>query len=145
MPVTDGWTEAQTDGHMDRQTDIWTDGRTDGRTDRRMNGRLCRGSNNGWFCEKFKETVDHLVSGCPIMTPNEYLQRHDRMGQYIHWKICQHCNAPYAKNWSEHKAQKVVETESAKILWDFSIHTNRTIHANKPDITIKDHNEKHAN
>ena len=26
-----------------------------------------------WFCKKFEETVDHLVSGCPIMTPNEYL------------------------------------------------------------------------
>ena len=24
------------------------------------------------------------------MTPNEYLQRHDRVGQYIHWKMCQH-------------------------------------------------------
>ena len=37
-----------------------------------------------WFCEKFEETVDHLVSGCPIMTPNEYLQRLDMLGQYIH-------------------------------------------------------------
>ena len=35
-----------------------------------------------WFCDKFEETVDHLVSGCPIMTPNEYLQRHDRVRKY---------------------------------------------------------------
>ena len=62
-----------------------------------------------WFCEKFQETVDHLVSRCPIMTTNEYLQRHDRVGQYIHWKICQHYNAPNAKNCYEHKPQKVVE------------------------------------
>ena len=41
-----------------------------------------------------------------------------------------------------HKPQKVVETESATILWDFSIYTRRTIQANKPDITIKDHKEK---
>ena len=27
-------------------------------------------------------------------------------------------------------------------MWDFSIHTDRTILANKPDITIKDHKEK---
>ena len=39
------------------------------------------------FCDKFEETVDHLLSGCPIMTSNEYLQRHDRVGQYTHWKI----------------------------------------------------------
>ena len=93
-----------------------------------------------WFFEKFEETVDHLVSGCPIMNPNEYLQRHGRVRQYIHWKICQHYNAPYAKNWYEQKPQIVVETESATILWD--IHTDRTKQANKSYITIKDHKEK---
>ena len=68
-----------------------------------------------------------LVSGCP---------------QYIHWKRCQYYNAPYAKNWYKHKPQKVVQTESATILWDFSIHTDRTVLANKPDITIKNTKEK---
>ena len=56
------------------------------------------------------------------MTPNEYLQRHGMMGQYIHWKICQYYNAPYAKNWCEHKPKKVIETESTTILWDLPIH-----------------------
>ena len=50
------------------------------------------------LCEKFEETVDHLVSRCSKMTPNEYVQRHDRLEQYIHWKLCQHYNAPYTKN-----------------------------------------------
>ena len=77
------------------------------------------------------------------MTPNEYLQRHDRVGHYIPWEIFQVYNAPYARNWyNKHKPQKVVETESATILWDFSIHTDRKIQANKPDIIIKDHKEK---
>ena len=76
------------------------------------------------------------------MTPNEYLQKHGRAGQYIHWKICQYYNAPYVKNWYKHKPQKVLKTESATVLWDFSIHTDRTIQVNKPDITIKDHKEK---
>ena len=67
------------------------------------------------FCDKFEETANHLVPGCLIMTINEYLQRHDRVRQYIHWKICQYYNAPYAKNWYEHKPQKVVETESVTI------------------------------
>ena len=94
------------------------------------------------FCKKFEEAVVHLVSGCPIMTPNEYLQRHDRVGQYLHWKICQHYNEPYAKNWYEYKPQKAAEIESATILQGFSIHTDRTIRTNKPDITIKDYKEK---
>ena len=45
-------------------------------------------------------------------SPNTWMS-HNRAGQYIHWKICQHYNAPYAKNWYEHKPEKVVETESA--------------------------------
>ena len=94
------------------------------------------------FCDKFEETVDHLLCGCPIMTSNEYLQRHDRVGQYTHWKIFQHYNAPYAKNQYKHKPPKVVETESATILWDFPIHTNKTIQPNKPSINIKDHIDK---
>ena len=50
------------------------------------------------------------------MTPNEYLQRHDRVGQYIHWKICQHYYAPYPKKWYKHKPQKVVETKCNNFL-----------------------------
>ena len=42
------------------------------------------------FYDKFEETVDHLVSGCRITTPKEYIQSHDRMAQYIHKKICRH-------------------------------------------------------
>ena len=64
------------------------------------------------------------------MTPNEHLQRHDRVGLYVQWKVCQHYNAPYAKNWYKHKPQKVFETESATISWNFPIHTDRTIQTN---------------
>ena len=72
----------------------------------------------------------------------EYLQIHDRVEQYIHWKICQHYNAPYAKNWYKHKQQKVVETESATVLRDFPFHTGGRIQENKPYTAIKDHKEK---
>lgn len=94
------------------------------------------------MCEKFDETIDHLVSGCPVIRPTEYKARHDRVGQYIHWKICQHFKAPHSKNWYEHKPEAVVETKNATILWDFPIQTDRKIDANKPDITIKDHINK---
>ena len=43
------------------------------------------------------------------------------------------------RNWYEHKPQLVVKTENATILWDFGIHTDSKIDANKPDITIKDY------
>ena len=38
------------------------------------------------FCEDKVETIDHLVSGCSILTPNEYTNRHDRVGQLSKYK-----------------------------------------------------------
>lgn len=54
----------------------------------------------------------------------------------IHWNICQHYNATH---WYEQKPQPVAETDNAAILSDFAIHTDKKIHGNKPDITIKGH------
>ena len=36
-------------------------------------------------CDKHTETIGHLVSGCLILAPIEYLNRHDGLGQSIHW------------------------------------------------------------
>ena len=41
------------------------------------------------FCDKVV-----VLSWCLTMNPNEYLQRHDRVGQYIHWKICKNYRVP---------------------------------------------------
>ena len=64
------------------------------------------------------------------------------MGQYLHWRICQHYNAQHAEHWYEHHPEPVTEANDATILWDFTIHTDRSVKANRPDITVKDHKEK---
>ena len=94
------------------------------------------------FCDKFTETIDHLISSCSILAPTEYKNRHDRVGQYLHWTICKHYRLSTPTNWFEHHPQPVVEGENVSILWDFSIHTDRTIQANRPDIIIKDFKEQ---
>ena len=68
-----------------------------------------------WFFGKFEGTINHLVSGCLKIAPNECLHGHDRVGQYIHWKICQHYNGTNAKNWYENKPQKIAEAKIEKI------------------------------
>ena len=98
---------------------------------------LCR------FCRKYVETVDHLVSGCPVLTPNEYVKRHDRVGQYLHWCICKHYGVKIeADYWYEHHPPAVVEKDHVTILWDFPINTDRTIKANRPDIVVKDRQKR---
>ena len=36
-------------------------------------------------CDKQTESIDHLVPGCPMLAPKEYLNQHERLGQYIYW------------------------------------------------------------
>ena len=38
--------------------------------------------------------------------------------------------------------QKSLKTKNTTALWDFDIHTGRAILANRPDITVKNHNDK---
>ena len=95
------------------------------------------------FCNNHVETIDHLVSGCPTLTPNEYVKRHDRVGQYLHWCICNHYGIELeAAHWYEHHPPAVVEQGNVTVLWDFPINTDRTIKANRPDIVVKDRLEK---
>ena len=35
-----------------------------------------------------------------------------------------------------------INHQNATVLWDFDIHTDRTIQANRPDIVVKIHNDK---
>ena len=57
----------------------------------------------------------------------------------MHPLVCQCCKAPYLKKQFEHKPEPVVEIEGATIIWDFAIDTARKTEANKPSITITDH------
>ena len=89
------------------------------------------------FCNTNTETFDHLISGCTVLVPNEYTNRKNRVGQHIHWKICNLCNIERPDKQYEHKPLPVVDTPEVTILWDFPIRTDRTIQANRSDIVIK--------
>ena len=89
------------------------------------------------FCNTSTETIDHLISGCTILAPNEYTNRHNRVGQYIQWEICDHFDIETPYKWYEYKPLPVADTPKVTILWDFPIKTDRTIQANRSDIVIK--------
>ena len=91
------------------------------------------------LCEDKVETIDHIVAGCSILAATEYKMRHDRIGQYLHWTICKHYDAPFARNWYEHHPEPVIEVKSVTIIWDFPIHTDRTVKTNGLDIIVKDY------
>ena len=63
-------------------------------------------------------------------------------GQYIHWCLCKNFCLPHERNWWQNNPPKFIENKNATILWDFDIHTDRTIQANRTDIVVKNHNAK---
>ena len=51
---------------------------------------------------------------------------------------------PVVKEWWKHNPRSVEESESVKLLWDFTNTTDRTIHANRPDLILVLKNERRA-
>ena len=86
---------------------------------------------------QYEETIEHLISGYPTLAPNEQLNRHNSVAQYLHWKICKFYEAQHLENWDEHQPEVITETDNVRILWDYIIQTDRKIKARKPDITVK--------
>ena len=93
------------------------------------------------MCGQTDEHVMHVLSACTVLAPTEYLHRHNRVGTYIHWRLCQHYQIPdIPQKWYLHVPDPVTTGNVATILWDTQIQTDRLIRANKPDIVIKDKN-----
>ena len=40
------------------------------------------------LCQKFDETIDHIISACPILAKEQYIKRHDRVCAQLHFNIC---------------------------------------------------------
>jgi hypothetical protein len=95
-------------------------------------------SSNCRLCNQHQETIDHIVAGCPTLAIKEYLIRHNKVATYIHWKICKYYDLKTTDAWYEHQTPPVVSNEKATVMWDFSIHTDRKINANRPDIVVRD-------
>jgi len=37
---------------------------------------------------QFDETVEHIISACPVLEKDRYVKRHDRMCAELHFDIC---------------------------------------------------------
>ena len=72
------------------------------------------------------------------------LNRHNRVVQYLHWKICKHYEVQHAERWCKHQSEAVTETDNVAIFWDYRIQTEIKIKAIKSDITVKGKREKNC-
>ena len=97
-----------------------------------------QGSKKCRMCGERDETVMHILSECEKLAQGEYKKRHDRVASIIHWELCGIHGFQKSKNWFDHQAEPVLESDDVKILWDFNIHTDRVIEARRPDIVVVD-------
>ena len=91
---------------------------------------------------RYDESIDHILSGCPELAKTEYIKRQNIAAAHMHWKILKHYNIKTNDKWYEHKPETFTQNEKVTTLWDMQVHTDKTIKANKPDIIIKDKHEK---
>ena len=96
---------------------------------------LCR------MCNKYDETIDHIVSGCPELAKTEYIHRHDKTASYIHWKVCHNYNIKTSEMWYMTMNRKQLQKMRMSRYYGTCRYTQK-ITANRRDIVIKDHKTK---
>jgi hypothetical protein len=106
--------------------------------EKRQNNPTCR------LCKQHLETVRHIVSGCSELAQSHYKRRHDKMGLRIYWELCKRHGMNESETWYEEPTEDVRVSKDGRfeIWWDKSIHTTRTLDANRPDMVYIDKQTK---
>lgn len=94
------------------------------------------------LCEHPTESIQHIISSCPVLAKTDYIKRHNKVAGHIHWKLCKKFEIETTEKWYEHQPQNVTENPMVKLLWDTGVNTDRTINANRPDIIFIQKKEK---
>ena len=88
-------------------------------------------------CKQQKETVHHIVAGCPVMAPTKYLNRHNDLAKYVHsLLLVKHEVIDEIPPWYQYNPLDVIENNKVKVLWDFPIQTDHEVRHHKPDIVV---------
>ena len=89
-------------------------------------------------CNQKDETINHITSECPALAQNQYKKRHGTVARAVHWYLCKKYQMPCSNTWYENQPQPATKSENARLLWEYSIKTDRVIPANRPDLTLVD-------
>ena len=50
------------------------------------------------LCQQFDETIDHIISACPVLAKEQYTKRHDKVCAQIHFNIFKETGLQLVKN-----------------------------------------------
>jgi hypothetical protein len=62
--------------------------------------------------QKFDETIDHIISACPILAKEQYVKWHDKVSAQLHFNICKETGVQLdKKHWYERVPKSVVTNQ----------------------------------
>ena len=82
------------------------------------------------LCQQFDETIDYIISACPILAKEQYIKIRDRVCVQLYFNICKETGVQLdKKHWYEHVPKSVETNRGGKvtILWNQQAQTDRTI------------------
>jgi hypothetical protein len=82
------------------------------------------------ICKQFDETVEHITSACPILTKEQYIERHVIVCAQLHFNIYKEIEVILGnEHWYDHAPKSVKTSHESKvtILWNQQVRTNGTI------------------
>ena len=93
------------------------------------------------LCQQFDETIDRIMSACPVLAKEQYIKRLDTVSTQLRFNIYKEAGVQLDKKHCYENVPKSVETSQGgkvTILWNQQVQTDRTIPNNKPDIITRD-------
>jgi len=57
------------------------------------------------LCQQFDETIDHIISACPMLAKEQYIKRHDRVCAQLHFNIFKKTGVQLDKNTGTNMSQ----------------------------------------
>lgn len=95
-------------------------------------------------CHSSSETIQHITGACKAIAQTDYKHRHDQVAKIIHQKLAQKYDllTQPIKPYYNYNPEVVLENKRYKLYFDRAIHTDKTIHYNRPDITVLDKHNK---
>jgi len=95
--------------------------------------------NTDELCRRFgkePETIQHITAACEQLVSTEYVKIHDGVAKVIHQKLAEAAELIEEKSpYCRYTPANVLENDNFKLYWNRSIITDKTILANRPDIT----------
>jgi hypothetical protein len=79
------------------------------------------------------------MTGCPVLAPTDYKNKHDQIAEIIHTELPKiHNLLQTSPPYYIYSPNPYMENNSAKLYWDKQITTDKTLEYNKPDIVLTD-------